>query len=119
MIDFVILDECHHAFSPTCEFLQERDNGIIKLTATLHTKENINDVIYYFSLRKAISLGYLNDYKIVCKIFQKDDNDDDRFNKLFLYVKNRMQKDNYKRLIGYCRNVSDKQTGKTYLDEMT
>ena len=60
--DFVLLDECHHAFSLKTKFLQERQENILKLTATLHKEENIEDVIFKYSMRDAINNGYLCDY---------------------------------------------------------
>ena len=60
--DFVLLDECHHAFSSKTMFLQDRTENILKLTATLHKEENIEDVIFKYSMRDAINNGYLCDY---------------------------------------------------------
>ena len=52
---------------------------MIKLSATLHKKEEIDQVIYYYGLRQAINNNYLCDYKILCKIFKKEEQNDNRF----------------------------------------
>ncbi len=62
--DFVIADECHNAFSSTRIFLQDRKHSLLKLTATLHKKENLEDVCYYYSYYKANVREYLQDYRI-------------------------------------------------------
>ena len=43
-------------------FLQDRKENILKLTATLHREEDIEDVIFKYSMRDAINQGYLCDY---------------------------------------------------------
>ena len=43
-------------------FLQDRKENILKLTATLHNQEEMEDVIFKYSLRRAIENGYLCDY---------------------------------------------------------
>ena len=42
----VIMDECHHGFSDRTQFLQERQENLIKLTATLHNDEDTDNIIY-------------------------------------------------------------------------
>jgi type I site-specific restriction endonuclease len=84
LFDFVILDECHRAFSEKRKFLQDRTENIMKLTATMHKDEDEDNVCYKYSIRKAIDNGYLCDYKILCKVFEykRDDEDEDRFKKM-------------------------------------
>ena len=100
-------------------FLQDRKENILKLTATLHREEDIEDVIFKYSMRDAINQGYLCDYQIICKIFQKVDNTlEDRFKHVIEYADNLMDRFNLHRMIGYCRNIQDKGKGKTNLEEM-
>ena len=71
MTDFIVLDECHHGFSNNTFFLQERNENILKLTATLNKQENIRDVIFYYPVSDAIQNGYLCDYKLTIQMFEK------------------------------------------------
>ena len=92
---------------------------MLKLTATLHKEEKLEDVVFKYSLRKAITDGHLADYQIVCKIFDIGAiKSDEKFENVVKYQNKLMNQENLKRCIGYCRNLSDKGKGKTNLDQM-
>ena len=70
-------------------------------------------------MRDAINNGYLCDYQIICKIFEKSQmKEDQRFDFVIDYVNDLMHRRDLHRIIGYCRNIDNKGKGKTHLQEM-
>ena len=70
-------------------------------------------------MRDAITNGYLCDYQIICKIFDKKNiKDHMRFDHVMTYLNDLMDRYDLHRMIGYCRNITDHGKGKSCLEEM-